>query len=245
MKKVLVEGHRGYAAQYPENTIISFEAAMELGVDAVEFDVWLTSDKVPVLVHDGNLKRTCGVDVHVNDLTLEELKKIPACFEDKFGDKFKGQDITVATLEELLELHAKKRPDLLLGVEIKEYTEETVDITVELLNKYGVFDQCIFYAFDGHIIKYLRTKYNACTMGYPDTLMKFNFDKDTYSYYCKLGLPLKYVRSEVFPIYEAKKLPMHMYCADTEEDAKMCIEKGADLITANDPVPLMKLLGRL
>jgi hypothetical protein len=56
---------------------------------------------------------------------------------------------------------------------------------------------------------------------------------------------LKYVRSEIFPIYKEKKLPMHMYCADNEEDARMCIKKGADLITANDPVPLMKVLGRL
>ena len=36
MKKIFVEGHRGYAAKYPENTMLSFEAAMELGVDAIE-----------------------------------------------------------------------------------------------------------------------------------------------------------------------------------------------------------------
>ena len=52
MKKILVEGHRGYAAKYPENTMISFEAAMDMGVDAIEFDVWLTADKVPVIIHD-------------------------------------------------------------------------------------------------------------------------------------------------------------------------------------------------
>ena len=34
-------------------------------------------------------------------------------------------------------------------------------------------------------------------------------------------------------------------CADTAEDVQMCIEKGADLITANDPVPLLTVLGRL
>ena len=67
MKKILVEGHRGYAAKYPENTLISFKAALELGVDAFEFDVWLTSDKIPVLMHDGNAKRTCGVDRRVRD----------------------------------------------------------------------------------------------------------------------------------------------------------------------------------
>ena len=146
MKNIIVEGHRGYCAKYPENTIISYAAAMELGVDAFEFDVWLTSDKVPVLIHDGNALRTCGVDVHVRDLTLEEVKKLEAAYETKFGDEFKGRDVRIPTLEEALQLAAEKRPDILFGVEIKEYTEETVDLTVELLNKYGVFDRCYFYA---------------------------------------------------------------------------------------------------
>ena len=103
---------------------------------------------------------------------------------------------------------------------------------------------CYFYAFDANVIRYLYTRYDARTMGYPDFQMR-NYQPDSYSYYKELGLALGFVKSEIFPIYEAKKLPMHMYCADTAEDALLCIEKGADLITANDPVPLMKVLGRL
>ena len=244
MKNIVVEGHRGYAAKYPENTMISFEAAMDLGVDAIEFDVWLSAEKTPVIIHDGNCKRTCGVDIHVNDMTVEEMKKLSAHYPDKFGDQYANMGVTIPTLEELLKKRAEKRPDLWLGVEIKEYTEECVDKTVALLKEYGVFDVCFFYAFDAAIIKYLYTKYNARTMGYPDFQMR-NYEPDSYSYYKELGLGLGFVRSEIFPIYEAKKLPMHMYCADNEADVKMCIEKGADLITANDPVPLMTVLGRL
>lgn len=244
MKNIVVEGHRGYAAKYPENTMISFEAAMDLGVDAIEFDVWLSAEKIPVIIHDGNCKRTCGVDIHVNNMTVEEMKKISAHYPEKFGDQFAGMGVTIPTLEELLKKRAEKRPDLWLGVEIKEYTEECVDKTVALLKEYGVFDVCFFYAFDAAVIKYLYTKYNARTMGYPDFQMR-NYEPDSYSYYKELGLGLGFVRSEIFPIYEAKKLPMHMYCADNEADVKMCIEKGADLITANDPVPLMTVLGRL
>ena len=244
MKKIVVEGHRGYAAKYPENTMISFEAAMDLGVDAIEFDVWLSAEKTPVIIHDGNCKRTCGVDIHVNDMTVEEMKKLSAHYPDKFGDQYANMGVTIPTLEELLKKRAEKRPDLWLGVEIKEYTEECVDKTVALLKQYGVFDVCFFYAFDAAVIKYLYTKYNARTMGYPDFQMR-NYEPDSYSYYKELGLGLGFVRSEIFPIYEVKKLPMHMYCADNEADVKMCIEKGADLITANDPVPLMTVLGRL
>ena len=244
MKKIFVEGHRGYAAKYPENTLISFKAALELGVDAFEFDVWLTKDKVPVIMHDGNAKRTCGVDRHVRDMTLAEVKELDAGYAEKFGDKFTGQGVRVPTLEETLSFALELRPDILFGVEIKEYTEENVDLTVELLKKYGVFDRCWFYAFNGRIIKYIKERYNGRTMGYPDVQMK-EFAPDTYSYYEEIGLAMNFVKSELCDFYLKKGLSVHMYCADNEDDVRLCIERGADLITANDPVPLMKVLGRI
>ena len=242
MKTIVAEGHRGFCARYPENTLPSFEAALDLGVDAIEFDVWLTSDKVPVLMHDGNALRTCGVDKHLRDMTLAEAKTLDAGYEKKFGDQFIGKGITVPTLEELLRLCVEKRPDILLGVEIKEYTEETVDLTVSLLKKYNVFDRCYFYAFNGRIIRYLKEQYNGRTMGYPDFQMK---EFCGYDHYVEIGLNMNIVKSEILPVYLAKEMPIHMYCADTAEDVALCIEKGADLITANDPIPLLKALGRL
>ena len=242
MKKIYVEGHRGYCSKYPENTLVSYEAAIDLGVDAFEFDVWLSKDKVPVLMHDANAKRTCGVDRKLCDMTLEEIKELEVSYPDKFGDEFKGKGLQVPTLKELCELVSRKRPNMPLGVEIKEYTEETVDIAVALLKEYGLFDNSWFYAFDAPTIKYLKTKYNARTMGYPDFQMKRFDHEEGYRYYDEIGLSMTIVRSEVFPIFASKGLPMHMYCADTEEDVMFCIEKGADLITANNPVPLLKII---
>lgn len=105
--------------------------------------------------------------------------------------------------------------------------------------------QCaIFYAFNARIIKYLKTKYNARTMGYPDFQMK-EWEPDGYKYYDEIGLSMAIVKSEILPFYQAKKFPIHMYCADNEDDVNLCIREGAVLITANDPVPLMKRLERL
>lgn len=237
MSKVIVEGHRGACALYPENTLLSYEKAIEMSVDAFEFDIWLSKDKVPVLMHDDNPYRTCGVPGHLRDMTLEEIKKLDPCFKEKFGDKFKGQ-VEVPTLEEMLKMVKEKNPDFKLGVEIKEFTEETVDISVALLKKYGFFDNCWFYAFNGRIIKYLKEKYNARTMGYPDFQMK---EFISYEHYDEIGISMAIAKSEVFDIYAKKGLPMHMYCADTKEDVEFFIEKGASLITANDPTALLEL----
>ena len=240
MRHILVEGHRGACALYPENTLLSFEKAIEMGVDAVEFDIWLSKDKVPVLMHDGNPWRTCGVDSHLRNMTLAEIKKLDPCSFRKFGEIFRGQ-VQVPTLYELLDLVKAKRPELKLGVEIKEYTEETVDITVKALKEYGVFENCWFYAFNGRIIRYLKETYNARTMGYPDLQMQ---EFDGYDAYEEIGISMNIARSEAGDLYMSKGFPMHMFCADTEEDVNFCIEKGASLITANDPRPLLKVLGR-
>lgn len=244
MKNVIVEGHRGFCAKYPENTMISFTAAIEMGVDAIEFDVWLTKDKIPVLMHDGNALRTCGVNKHLRDMTLDEAKQLDAGYAEKFGDLYTGKGVTVPTLEELLIYCKENCPRLRLGVEIKEYTEENVDLTVALLKKYGFFDDCYFYAFNARIIKYLKTKYDGRTMGYPDFYME-EFEENSYSYYKEIGLSMRILKSEVAPIFISKGLPMHMYCADTREDVELCINKGAELITANDPTELLRYLGRL
>lgn len=241
MDKIIVEGHRGYRARYPENTLVSYLNAMKLGVDAIEFDVWLSKDGVPVIMHDSNLMRITGVNDDIRNRTLAELKMLDAGSHK--GPEFAGEQIP--TLREALELmHATRPNDLRLGVEIKDFREDTVDKTVELLKKFNYFDTCWFYAFNGRIIKYIKTVFQGRTMGYPDFQMG-EFEPDTYSYYDELGLNMNLVRSELFPFYAAKGLPMHLYCADTEEDAKLCIDKGASLITANDPVPLMKVLGRM
>jgi len=128
---------------------------------------------------------------------------------------------------------------LKLGVEIKEYTEETVDITVKALKEYGVFEACWFYAFNGRVLRYIKETYNGRTMGYPDFQMQ---EFDGYDAYDEIGLSLAIARSEVADVYIAKGLPVHMYCADTKEDVQFCIEKGASLITANHPGALLNML---
>lgn len=85
----------------------------------------------------------------------------------------------------------------------------------------------------------LKQAYGARTMGYPDFQMQEFCGYDDYD---EIGLSMAVARSEVAGIYLSKGKPVHMYCADTEEEVTFCIENGADLITANDPTALLKLL---
>ena len=239
-KKIFTEGHRGWCAKYPENTLVSYKAAIELGVDAFEFDVHLTKDGVPVIMHDANAYRTCGVDRRLRDMTREEGKALDA--GAKFSPEFAGE--RVPTLEETLKLARSLSDTIRLGVEIKDYDEATVDKTVPLLKEYGFFDECWFYCFNAPILKYIKQRYNGRTMGYPDFQMS-GFAPDSYDYYDEIGIAMNIARSEVYGVYAGKGKPVHIYCADNDADVAFALSLSPALITANDPPALMKALGRM
>jgi glycerophosphoryl diester phosphodiesterase len=103
---VLCIGHRGAKAYEPENTLRSFRKALEVGVDAVEFDVRNTKDEHLVVIHDADVKRTTDGEGLVSELTLEEVKGFSA---DK-GEK-------IPTLAEALDFLDKK---VKIVIELKE-----------------------------------------------------------------------------------------------------------------------------
>ena len=70
--------HRGFSGQFPENTMLAFEKAVEAGADGIELDVQFSKDGELVIMHDETLNRTAGVDGFVKDYTLEQQWMFPA-----------------------------------------------------------------------------------------------------------------------------------------------------------------------
>lgn len=74
--KPLIIAHRGFSSRYPENTLASIHAAIDLGVDMVEIDVQETVDGELIVFHDDDLKRLCGVRGRVNATPLARLRQL-------------------------------------------------------------------------------------------------------------------------------------------------------------------------
>jgi glycerophosphoryl diester phosphodiesterase len=72
----LIIGHRGASAVAAENTMAAFREAIEAGAEGIEFDVRLTRDGVPVIIHDNSLYRTARLPHRIADLTLSELERV-------------------------------------------------------------------------------------------------------------------------------------------------------------------------
>jgi len=96
--------HRGNAAEFPENTLPALRSALELGARFVEFDVQLSSDRLPLLLHDSNLKRTAGIDRSALEMTARELSEVAVNEDQRFQGRYK--DVGIPTLAQAVSLIA-------------------------------------------------------------------------------------------------------------------------------------------
>lgn len=140
----LVIGHRGAAGHAPENTLASFAKAVELGADAVECDVQLSADGVPVVIHDPTLDRTTNGRGPVATRTLAELRALDA--GAWFGPAFAGEQIP--TLADVLDW-ARGRTRVV--VELKQgpvYDERLEERVVANVRDAGMASDVLVISFD-------------------------------------------------------------------------------------------------
>ena len=149
MKTPLIIGHRGASAVAPENTMAAFREAIAAGCDGIEFDVRLTRDGIPVIIHDNTLRRTAGLPDRVADLTWAEIKQINVGgWFTRGGESFKNE--TVPSLEELLTLCETN--DLIIVLEMKcESRLEHLPLAEAccgLINEHSLKQRVIVECFD-------------------------------------------------------------------------------------------------
>lgn len=102
----LIVAHRGALAEAPENTMLAYQRAVDLGADAIEIDVHLTKDGKLALIHDETLDRTTSLTGPIADKTLAQIRRGDAGYHFTASDgsfRFRGQKLKVPTLAEVLD----------------------------------------------------------------------------------------------------------------------------------------------
>ena len=121
--------HRGYPRHYPENSLIGIDAAIAAGARFVEVDVQITRDRIPVLYHDRDLRRVCGVDGRVHEYRYDELWAFRAAERKRFGDRF--HDVHIPRLAELGHL-LRRAPAVTAFIELKRQSLDQFGIPTML-----------------------------------------------------------------------------------------------------------------
>ncbi|MGC4376469.1 glycerophosphodiester phosphodiesterase [Fictibacillus sp. Mic-4] len=146
-------GHRGASKECPENTMISFQRAYEIGVHGIETDVQLSKDGIPVIIHDESVNRTTNGKGYIKNLTINEIKALDA--GSWFSNVFRNE--TIPTLEELL--HWIYTKPLLLNIELKNnrFAYEGLEKKVyDLVCAYGMKERTIISSFNHYSLVRMR-----------------------------------------------------------------------------------------
>jgi glycerophosphoryl diester phosphodiesterase len=153
-ERPLVAAHRGGAALWPENSLTAFRGALALGVDALEFDVHLTADGEPVVIHDPTLDRTTTGHGAVRSLTLERLQAVRLL--ERPGAPSAE---TVPTLAQVLELARPTAvtvlPEIKLDLARAAYPEVERRV-VALLRAHGFLGRATVQSFDDATLRRVR-----------------------------------------------------------------------------------------
>lgn len=147
-RRPLVISHAACKGHAPENTLAGIRAAINLGADAIEIDVHLTADGVPVLLHDDTVDRTTDGSGDVRQMTLAQVRALDAGargFEGRFGSE------RIPSLEAVLEL---TRGRALLVAEIKQRAIERP--VAELVRRMGAADEVMVWSFQPAVVAAMR-----------------------------------------------------------------------------------------
>jgi glycerophosphoryl diester phosphodiesterase len=148
----LIIGHRGASAAAPENTLAAFAEAQRVGADGIEFDVRLSRDGIPVVIHDANLKRTAGLDEFVAHLDGAALRQVNV---GAFFEKSTGH-YPVPLLADVFEMFRRSSAALYVEMKGEPVSFELIRAVASLVEEFKIFDQVVVESFDLQAIGKLK-----------------------------------------------------------------------------------------
>ena len=231
-----VMAHRGGSLEAPENTIESFKYALEIGSDIIETDIQLSSDGIPYIFHDDDLKRIPGIEKNFNELLASEIDELNIF-----------DDCKIPTLEETL----KQFPNTRFQIDFK--TDEVVDPAIEIINKLPHIKKNLCVAsFSSQRLQKIKSKLSDVTysMG-PHEVLKlllksFGIYRGEISGDC-LQIPIyrygiKIVTQRFVDFCKRENIKISVWTINSIEEMDYLIDLDVDGIITDRPKALINLL---
>ena len=240
----IILAHRGDLTHAPENTLPSFQQALQKGADGVELDAKLTSDGHVIVIHDATVERTTNGKGRVASLSLEDIRKFDAGLW--FDEKFRGTQVPL--LEEVFETVGK---DKLINIELTNYSTPRDGLVVkvcELIKKHNNQKQIIFSSFFTSNLKIASQKLPEVPRGLlamPGVIglwaRSFGF---MFGDYQALHSHISNASKQQVQRVHRINRRVHVWTANTPEEINQLKEWGVDGIFTDDPQAAARALGR-
>ncbi len=248
---VLVIAHRG-GGLCPENTLKSFQSAVDLGVDVLEPDVHLSRDGHLVLAHDDELERVSNGTGLIRERTLAQLKQLDMgyCWQDsQQAFPFRDQGHVMPTLSEVL----TEIPEVWVNIDIKDPNPALIPKLTEVIRAHGAEGRVLVGSFFTPALTAFR---QACpevvTSTNPDEALKFYIRQPIFlqrffkTPAVALQIPdihegRRIVTPRLIRAAHQRNLAVHVWTINEPEEMKRLIDWGVDGIVTDYPDRLLKL----
>ena len=254
--RILVHGHRGARAMYPENTIPAFKYAIGIGVDVLEMDVAVTKDNVLVISHDPHINGEICTGPHpgiaIHELTLAELRDYDcgALKNPHFPKQHPVPGTRVPTLDEVLSLgegntvqfniETKSFPD---HPELTPPPDVFSKMMLDVIRKHKVESRSIVQSFDFRTLRAMKRlapgiRLAALWEGEARPFVDIAREGEAGI----ISPAFKLVTPEQVKASHAANLEVVPWTADTPQDWQRLIDAGVDAIITDDPAELIGYL---
>jgi glycerophosphoryl diester phosphodiesterase len=227
--------HRGSSAYAPENTLASFELALQHGADAIELDVKLSADGQVVIIHDQTLLRTTGQAGKVRETSLADIQKLDA--GSHFDIAFKGERIP--TLAELFESIADRTK---YDIELTNYAslaDSLPEKVADLVERYGLAGQILFSSFNPLALIRVRRKLPHNPIGLLARPGKSGRWARTWPgallAYQALHIARQDAGQEIVSSTQRRNHRLHVYTVNDGKEMASLFQIGVDGIFTDDP----------
>ena len=217
--------HRANGGAYPENTLEAIEWAAQTDADAIEIDVILSADGIPILSHDQHLKR-----IRVGELSVSELKKLRIRYNSL------KKEVTFATLGEAIEvIKGKKR----LYIELKAGSAKSLPESVlNLLDGTLSNDSFVICSFDPNLLRLIKSKRKDIKTGYifsnPLRWLTVHFIERKNGGFDQWLCEKWMMRTNIVEKARSEGKSLIPWVVNSENGMKRCIRKGADGIITDE-----------
>ena len=222
--------HRGFNTIAPENSLPAYGAAVAMGAEEIEFDLWFTKDGEIVSIHDSKLDRVSDGTGKICEHTLEELRTYD--FGIKCGEWFKGMKIP--TFEEILEKFACR---CIMNIHLKTQGEqpEYLGKVVDLIKKYNCEDYVYFMTGKDAFLERLRSEHPEIMRCCGGGDGKWEIVERAIKYDCKkLQFVKGYFNKEMVDKAHAHGIVCNVFWSDDPEETQEYLDMGVDVILTND-----------
>lgn len=232
----MITAHRGASYEFPENTLLSMQKAVEAGADMIEFDLRGTKDNIPVLLHDQTIDRTCDGSGMPEEFTLAELKKFNCSYflqgERRCAPVCK--DLQIPAFEEILEdLHGK----VCMNIQVYAKNDETLKNICDLFKKYEMYDYGYFTITPDYIerVRAIDPGIEFCTTrGWKDRSSPETLQICKNQDHCRFVQPVReFTTEEDFALIRSLGLRSNVFFSDDPQEMLQLKSMGAHGILTN------------